>query len=326
MASVLPRQTQAAHMLAPTMGQRQFQEKLQALITSISHVVVCEEEIVRRVLLGLLADGHILLEDTPGVGKTLMAKTIAQSIEGKFTRIQCTPDLLPSDITGTSIFNLLEARFEFRPGPIFANILLADEINRTGPRTQSALLEAMAEGQVSADGTVHMLPRPFMVIATQNLAESHGVFPLPDSQLDRFLISMSMGLPTPDQEIEILSRAEHRLARSSPVLTTEDVLAMQEVVRQVNVALPVKEYLVNIARATREHPLVARGVSPRGSVLLLHAAQAWAAFEGRTFLVPEDVKYTAPLVLPHRIALRLGSSLTRAEVVREILRAVPVPV
>ncbi len=326
MASVLPRQTQATHVLAPTMGQRQFQEKLQALIANISRVVVCEEETVRRVLLGLLADGHILLEDTPGVGKTLMAKTIAQSIEGKFTRIQCTPDLLPSDITGTSIFNLLEARFEFRPGPIFANILLADEINRTGPRTQSALLEAMAEGQVSADGTVHALPRPFMVIATQNLAESHGVFPLPDSQLDRFLISMSMGLPTPDQEIEILSRAEHGLARSSPVLTTEDVLAMQEVVRQVNVALPVKEYLVNIARATREHPLVARGVSPRGSVLLLHAAQAWAAFEGRTFLVPEDVKYTAPLVLPHRIALRLGSSLTRAEVVREILRAVPVPV
>ncbi len=326
MTSVLPRQTQAAHAPAPTMGQRQFQEKLQALIANISRVVVCDEEIVRQVLLGLLADGHILLEDTPGVGKTLMAKTIAQSIEGKFTRVQCTPDLLPSDITGTSIFNLLEARFEFRPGPVFANILLADEINRTGPRTQSALLEAMAEGQVTADGAVHALPRPFMVIATQNLAESHGVFPLPDSQLDRFLISMSMGLPTPDQEIEILSRAEHGLVGASPVLTTEDVLAMQEVVQRVNVALPVKEYLVNIARATREHPLVTRGVSPRGSVLLLHAAQAWAAFEGRDFLVPEDVKYTAPLVLPHRIALRLGSSMTRAEVVREVLRSVPVPV
>ena len=253
--------------------QSRFQEHLSAFIENISRVIVLNEDTLRFVLLGLVSRGHILLDDTPGVGKTLMAKTLARSIEGKFSRIQCTPDLLPTDITGTPVFNMQRSEFEFKPGPVFANILVADEINRTGPRTQSALLEAMAEFQVSADGRMYPLPRPFMVIATQNIAESHGVFPLPDSQFDRFLIRMSLGLPTHSQEIEILTRAEHGLPEVSPVVTSEDVVAMQEVVRQVNVALPLKEYLVNLAQASREHPMVVRGVSPRGTVLLQQAAQ-----------------------------------------------------
>jgi MoxR-like ATPase len=310
---------------SPPIDLRQFQRLTDSLISNISRTVVVSEESIRYVLLGLVAQGHILLEDTPGVGKTLMAKTLAQSIQGRFSRLQCTPDLLPSDITGTSIYNMQQSHFEFKPGPVFSNILVADEINRTGPRTQAALLEAMAEFQVSADGEVYPLPRPFMVIATQNMAESHGIFPLPDSQLDRFLIRMSLALPTQSQEIEILCRAEHGLRQVSPVVTTQDVLEMQHTVKQVNVSLPVKEYLVNLARATREHGMVARGVSPRGTVLLQYAAQGWAAFEGRSYLVPEDVKQVAPMVLPHRIAAIAGSDMAAGQIIEEILNSVPVP-
>ncbi len=276
-------------------------------------------------LLGLAAQGHILLEDSPGVGKTMMAKALAYSIQGRFSRIQCTPDLLPTDITGTSIFNMQQNQFEFKPGPVFSNVLIADEINRTGPRTQSALLEAMAEFQISADGSPYLLPRPFMVIATQNTTESHGVFPLPDSQLDRFLIRMSLGLPSALEEVEILSRAEHGLSKISPVVSTEDIISMQEVVRGVSVSLPMKEYLVNLARATREHSLITRGTSPRGTVLLQHAVQGWAAFEGRSYAIPEDVKRVALLVVPHRIALRPGADATPEQVVREILETIPIP-
>ncbi len=308
------------------LDQQGFQQLVQALIGNISRSVVISEESIRYVLLGLVSQGHILLEDTPGVGKTLMAKTLAQSIQGRFSRVQCTPDLLPSDITGTSIFNMQQNLFEFKPGPVFSNVLIADEINRTGPRTQAALLEAMAEFQVSADGDVYLLPRPFMVIATQNMVESHGIFPLPDSQLDRFLISMSLGLPSSAQEIEILSRAEHGTQEVSTVLTTQDVLAMQATVKQVQVGLPMKEYLVNISRATREHPQVSRGASPRGTVLLQGAAQGWAAFEGRNFLIPEDVKKVAPIVLPHRIATHPGSDMHNRDIVHEILDNVAVPV
>ena len=237
----------------PAAGQELFQAHLAALIENISRTVVITEETLRFLLLGLVTDGHILLEDTPGVGKTLLAKTLAESMDGRFTRIQCTPDLLPSDITGSSVFNMRESDFEFRPGPVFTNVLIADEINRAGPRTQSALLEAMAEGQVSEDSVVHRLPRPFLVIATQNSSEAHGVFPLPDSQLDRFLLSLSLGLPTAGQEVEILARAEHGFPPVAPVVTAADVLAMQQVARQVNVSLPVKQYLVLLGRATREH-------------------------------------------------------------------------
>lgn len=310
---------------SPPVGQLRFQQHLGALVENISRAVAISEETLRFALLGLVSQGHVLLEDTPGVGKTLLAKTLARSIAGKFSRIQCTPDLLPSDITGTSVFDMRQSRFEFRPGPVFSNILLADEINRTGPRTQSALLEAMAEQQVTADGEMYALPRPFMVIATSNVTESHGVFPLPDSQLDRFLICMSLGIPTTSQEIEILARAERGLQEVSQVVSTEDVLAMQAVVGQVNVSLPLKQYLVNLARTSREHPMVLRGLSPRGSVLLQRAGQGWAAFEGRDYLIPEDVKRVVPLVVPHRIVTRTLSDVTPAEIVAEILETVPVP-
>lgn len=305
--------------------QRVFQERLTSLADNLARTVVASEHTVRHVLLGLVCQGHILLEDTPGVGKTLMAKTLAHSIHGKFSRVQCTSDLLPNDITGTSVFNMRGSYFEFKPGPVFSNVLVADEINRTGPRTQSALLEAMAEFRVSADGDVHPLPSPFMVIATQNTAESHGVFPLPDSQVDRFLICMSLGLPTASQEVEILSRAERGFVQAAPVVTTDDVVAMQATVTGVTVVLPLKQYLVNLARASREHPTVLRGISPRGTVLLQRAAQGWAAFEGRSYLIPEDVKQVAPLVLPHRIATRPGSDMSRGDIIREILDSIPVP-
>ena len=218
-----------------------------------------------------------------------------------------------------------DSSFEVKRGPVFANILLADEINRTGPRTQSALLEAMAEFQVSADGETLGLPEPFMVIATQNMLESHGVFPLPDSQLDRFLIRTSLGLPSESQEVEILTRAEHGFPEPSPVVSTDDVVMLQEVVKQVNVALPLKEYMAGLAKASREHPLVLIGMSPRGTVLLQQAAQGWAAFEDRSYVVPEDVKQVAHLVVPHRITRRPGSEPTQQEIVREILETVPVP-
>ena len=288
-------------------------------------VVVASERTIHFALLGLFAEGHILLEDLPGVGKTLLAKTIAHSIAGQFSRIQFTPDLLPTDITGTSIFDLKQSEFQFVPGPIFANIVLADEVNRTGPRTQSALLEAMGENQVTADGSRRPLPRPFMVIATQNLVESYGTFPLPNSQMDRFMISMNIGLPTHQQELEILSRPEHGLAEVSPVLSAGDVVEMQELVRGVQVALPVKQYIVNLVVATREHPSLAVGVSPRGAVALLRASQGWAAFSGRDFVVPEDAKEVAPLVLCHRAVPDGSAGVTSTEIIRELLDSVPVP-
>ena len=280
-------------------ARRSFDELLESLTANVSRTVVASEESVRSVLLALVTRGHLLLEDAPGVGKTLMAKTLASSIS--------------------------DSNFEFKRGPVFSNILLADEINRTGPRTQSALLEAMAEFQVSADGESLPLPKPFMVIATQNMLESHGVFPLPDSQLDRFLIRTSLGLPSEAEEVEILIRAEHGLPEPSAVVSTDDVVRLQQVVEQVNVALPLKEYLAGLAKASREHPLALTGMSPRGTVLLQQAAQGWAAFEGRSYVVPEDVKQVAPLVVPHRIARRPGSEMTQEEIVREVLETIPVP-
>jgi len=306
-------------------ARSQFQERFSALADNVARVVVASPQTIHFALLGLFAQGHILLDDLPGVGKTLLAKTIAQSIAGQFSRIQFTPDLLPTDITGTSIFDLRRNQFEFIPGPIFANVVLADEVNRTGPRTQSALLEAMGEQQVTVDGASRPLPRPFMVIATQNLAESYGTFPLPNSQLDRFLLSMNIGLPTPQQELEILNRSEHGLLEVTPVLSANEVVEMQEVVRKVQAAMPVKQYIVNLVSATREHPAVAVGVSPRGAVSLLRAAQGWAAFGGRDFVVPEDVKEVAPKVLGHRFLVDIGAGVAAKEIVAGLLGSVPVP-
>ena len=303
-----------------------FGKHLSSLVSNIRQVVVATERTVHLALMGLFSEGHVLLEDLPGVGKTLLAKTLAGSIDAKFARIQFTPDLLPTDITGTSVFDLQSKRFEFIAGPLFANVVLADELNRAGPRTQSALLEAMGERQVTADGHRHDLPRPFLVIATQNLAESHGTFPLPNSQLDRFAISMRLGFPDRSQELDILHRSENGMPQASPVLASEDIVWMQDVVRKVNVAPGVKEYLLNILDGTRQHPAVALGASPRGGTFVQRAAQAWAAFDNRDFVVPEDVKEVALPVLTHRIIMRTGHQLAPEEAVAEILETVPVPV
>jgi MoxR-like ATPase len=303
-----------------------FQRRLEQLVDNVASVVVTSRRNIRLSLLGLFCQGHVLLEDLPGVGKTLLAKTIAASIDGDFSRIQFTPDLLPSDITGTSVLDLRHQTFEFVPGPIFANVVLADELNRAGPRTQSALLEAMAEGQVSADGKVRPLPRPFIVIATQNMIESYGTFPLPNSQLDRFMVSMTLGLPTPEQEMEILQRAEHGLPRVTSLLTSAEVVQMQEVVMGVKVAKSVRQYIVNLAGASRQCGYLAVGVSPRGSASLLRACQGWAAFQGRSFVIPEDVQELAPHVWGQRVLVNPeeGTQSGR-EAVGRLLKSVPVP-
>ena len=297
----------------------------QQLLGNVKQVIVGKERAIELSLVALVSQGHLLIEDVPGLGKTTLARAIAISTGCSFKRIQFVPDLLPSDITGTSVFNMQDSKFEFKPGPVFANVLLADEVNRTGPRTQSALLEAMAEYQVSADGRMYKLPVPFMVMATQNSTESHGVFPLPDSQRDRFLVRMSLGLPTLEQEVEILARTGRGLPTPRPVVSTVDVIEMQEHVATVDIADPVRQYMVRLARATREYTYFSRGVSPRGSVLLQRACQGWAAMDGRTYVVPEDVKAVAPMVLPHRVTIRGANQTDAAEMVQEILDSVEVP-
>ena len=303
-----------------------FQDKFEGLMSHVSSVVVISDDKLKLALLGLFAQGHLLLEDLPGVGKTLLAKTISSSLDGVFTRIQFTPDLLPSDITGTSVFDMRNQVFEYVPGPIFANVLVADELNRAGPRTQSALLEAMAEGQVSADGKVRLLPRPFFTIATQNLVETHGTFPLPNSQLDRFLVSMTLGLPTPEQEMEILDRWEQGIPKMTPVLTPLEVAYLQDVTRAVAVAQSVKQYIVNLSAASRQQNQFTLGVSPRGSAAMLRACQAWAGFDGRDFVVPEDVQDLAPHVWGHRVGVRAEAAMgSGRQAITELLRSVPIP-
>ena len=316
--------TQLDHQYSPALEH--FQQKFEQLVSNVASVVVTSPHNIHLALLGLFAQGHVLLEDLPGVGKTLLAKTIAASIDGEFSRIQFTSDLLPSDITGTSVFDMQHQTFEFVPGPIFANIVLADELNRAGPRTQSALLEAMAESQVSADGNVRLLPRPFMVIATQNLIETHGTFPLPNSQLDRFMVSMRLGLPTPEQEMEILQRSEHGLSQVSPLLTTADVVQMQDMVLGVKAAEPVRQYIVNLAAASRACGYLGVGVSPRGSAALLRASQGWAAFHGRTFVIPEDIQELAPQVWGQRVMFDHDDGIQSGqEAIGRLLQSVTVP-
>ena len=303
-----------------------FRDRFEGLLEQIAGVVVTSRRNIRLALVGLFAQGHVLLEDLPGVGKTLLAKTIASSIDGEFSRIQFTSDLLPSDITGTSVFDMRNQSFEFIPGPIFANVVVADELNRAGPRTQSALLEAMSEGLVSADGNLWPLPRPFVIIATQNLIETHGTFPLPNSQLDRFMLSMSLGLPTAEQELEILLRSQLGPVKVNPLLSRADVVEMQDTVARVELATSVREYIVNLAAASRQNSEISVGVSPRGSTVLLRACQAWAAFQGRSFIVPEDIQELAPYVWAHRVLV--GSeqnSATGWEAIRHLLNSVPVP-
>ena len=301
------------------------------VIENIARVIVGKDEVIELCLVAMLCEGHILLEDVPGIGKTTLAKAIARSIGCSFRRIQFTPDLLPSDVTGILYYNQKEQDFEFRPGPIMAQVVLADEINRATPRTQSALLEAMQERQVTVDVETMALPRPFLVLATQNPIELEGTFPLPEAQIDRFLMRVALGYPSKEDENAILLRYEWQdpLARLEPVTQADELSAMQEQVRSVLVEESVREYMVDVVRATREHEAVELGVSPRGTLALYRTAQALAAVRGRGFVIPDDVKYLAPPVLTHRIIISPQTRLRGRrpeEVMAEIVGTVPVPV
>ena len=305
------------------------QEVGKTLKENVSQVMVGKSDVIELVLIALLADGHILIEDVPGVGKTMMARAIARSLGCEFQRIQFTPDLLPSDVTGVSVYNQKLGEFQFRPGPILSQIVLADEVNRATPCTQSALLECMEERQVTVDGVTHKLPRPFLVMATQNPIEYEGTFPLPEAQLDRFLLRLRMGYPTPEEENEILIRLQerHPIETIEQVLPAERLVEAQAVIRRVYVEDSVRQYIVNIVQKTRSHPDVSLGASPRGALGLFRTAQAAAALAGRYYAIPDDVKRLAVPVLAHRIVLRPESELrgrTGEKVVDEILSQVPI--
>lgn len=298
---------------------------------SVSRVIVGKDNEISLMLVAMLCEGHVLLEDVPGIGKTTMAKALARSLGCTFHRIQFTPDLLPTDITGTSIYNQQTGQFEMRRGPIFSQIVLADEINRSGPRTQSALLEAMEERQVTIDIETVPLPRPFMVLATQNPIELEGTFPLPEAQLDRFLVKLNLGYPTEEDEHRILGRfkEESPLADLEPAATGEEVLQAQRAVRKVHVSPAVEGYVVSLIRATREHEAIELGASPRATLALYRTAQASAAAAGRAFVLPDDVKRMAGPVLAHRIILSTRTRLRgrgNAAILQEVIDSVPVPV
>jgi MoxR-like ATPase len=298
---------------------------------NVERVIVGKREVVELAVTALLCEGHILLEDVPGLGKTVMAKSLAKSLGCTFRRIQCTPDLLPSDITGTYIFNQKTADFEYRPGPVMSQVVLADEINRATPRTQSALLEAMSERQVTTEGETRPLPRPFLVMATQNPIELEGTFPLPEAQLDRFLMKIQMGYPGKEDDRRILERFKNSdpLDELKTVITADELLRMQKAVREVHVAADVEDYIINLIHATRNHPAVELGASPRAMLAMYNAAQAFAALHGRTFVTPDDIKYLTGPVLTHRIIPKSESRLRgqKAEqTLKEIKDSVFVPV
>jgi MoxR-like ATPase len=302
-----------------------------AVRENIARVIVGKADVIDLLLVALLSDGHVLLEDVPGMGKTIMAKALARSLGTTFQRVQGTPDLLPTDVTGVSYFDSRAGEFVFRPGPIFAHILLVDEINRATPRTQSALLEAMAERQVTVERETMLLPRPYLVLATQNPVELEGTFPLPEAQLDRFLLRVRVGYPSEDEEATILHRfkQEEPLESLQPVITAELLLAMQQLVRQVQWQLEVERYLLAIVRATRSHSAVTLGVSPRGSLALYRACEAYAAMQGRDYVLPDDIKRLAPGVLAHRLLTTTRARLRGSEsaaIITEIVEATPVPV
>ncbi len=300
------------------------------VIENVEHVILGKRPVIEKLLVAFLCEGHVLIEDVPGVGKTMLARALAASLGCTFRRIQFTPDMLPSDVTGVSIFNQKTQEFEFRPGPIMAEIVLADEINRAPPKTQAALLEAMEERQVTVEGETHRLPRPFLVLATQNPIEYEGTFPLPEAQLDRFMMRLRLGYPDRVDEVHILEsqRQHHPIEDVRPVVSREEILAAQEAVREVYVDDRIKTYVVDIVRATRRHPSVYLGASPRGSLFLFKGARAWAALQGRTYVLPDDVKAVAVEVLAHRLIMtpeaRIQQTL-QEDVIREVLGIVPVP-
>ncbi len=298
---------------------------------NISRVIVGKDQAIELLLVGLLAEGHVLLEDVPGVAKTLLAKSLARSIGGSFSRVQFTPDLLPADITGFNIYDQKTSRFSFHPGPVITNVLLADEINRTIPRTQSSLLECMEERQVTVDGKTHPLPAPFLVMATQNPIELEGTFPLPEAQLDRFLLKTQLGYPDKKEEVRILERFQETdpFPLLEPVAAPEDITGLQKARRDIRVSQPIREYITDIVRATRDDQAIQFGASPRASLGLMRAAQALAALRGRQYVLPDDIKYLASPVLTHRLILTENERLkgkSTDHFIEKLIKRVPVPV
>ena len=306
------------------------QSVAERLSRNVERIIVGKRAIVQLATLAMLCEGHLLIEDVPGIGKTTLARSMARSIGGTFRRLQCTPDLLPSDVTGVSVFDQRSSEFTFRPGPIFANVLLVDEINRATPRLQSAVLEAMQEAQVSVDGVTHGLPRPFVVLATQNPVELEGTFPLPEAQLDRFLLRLSIGYPSEQDEELLVSRGATAAAEQlDPVVSCDEVLSAIKQTSQVRLQDDVRRYLVQIARSTRTDPDVRLGASPRAALALHRASQTWAAMQGREFVQPDDIKYLAVPVLAHRLIASLEARLRGRDattIISDILNSVPVPV
>ncbi len=311
--------------MPPTFGQL-----FESLVVSVEHAIHGKSEVIRAALTCLLAEGHLLIEDVPGVGKTSLAKALAKAMQLQFSRIQFTPDLLPSDVVGSTIWNSADGSVEFHPGPVFTNLVLGDEINRASPKTQAALLEAMEEHQVTADGTTRVLPRPFAVIATQNPVEHHGTFPLPESQLDRFLMRLSVGYPDPGHEVALLTEVDHdhSIDRVTPVVDAAGIAAMIRVAAGVHVADSVARYVVDLATASRSNEDVVLGISPRAALGLLRSARVRAAVQGRDFVTPDDVKALASPVLAHRILLSNTANArgaTTESFVAELLHMVAVP-
>jgi MoxR-like ATPase len=308
-----------------------FTQFARAIQENVGQVIVGKADVTELLLVAFLTEGHVLLEDVPGIGKTTLAKALARSLDCSFARIQFTPDLLPSDVTGINYYNQKHQEFEFRPGPVLSQILLADEINRATPRTQSSLLEAMQERQVTVDGETYALPRPFLVMATQNPIELEGTFPLPEAQVDRFLMQLALGYPSEAEEDEILVRYQRDdpMLELQPVTSVADLLELQRQVKETHVSADVRHYILQVVRATREHEAVDLGVSPRGSLALYKASQALAALRGRNYVIPSDVQQLCPPVLTHRVHISPQIRLrgrTPTQVVGEITEAVPVPV
>ncbi|MBF2392647.1 MoxR family ATPase [Listeria marthii] len=305
--------------------------KINEIINEVEKVIVGKRHVVKLSLTALLAGGHVLLEDVPGVGKTMMVRTLAKTIGVSFKRIQFTPDLLPADVTGVSIFNPETREFEFRPGPVMGNIVLADEINRTAPRTQAALLEGMAENSVTVDGITRKLADPFFVMATQNPIEYEGTYALPEAQLDRFLLKINIGYPTVEEEMQLLTLKQYQdpLDQTKQVVTLEELLTLKNKAKQVFIDDVLKNYIIRLVDASRKHPSVSLGISPRGSLAFMQAAQAFALIEGRDYVIPDDIQYLAPYIFTHRLILKSEAYYneeTAESIIASILKNTSVPV